>query len=218
MAIRKIERVSTNAVIEYYGEFWNLTTAGFKKRIVHDALYQGGLHWMVKFIPKRFTQYAFGLGYRVTDRWKKFKRRILKGDSLPMIGITPPGGGGGVVVKGKHIFPGKRRNAEKMAVAIERGANVKVKGTSTGGDIHIAIPYGHPLNPQTALALRKLPENETQEVVDVVARKLAEHIGQFAAQHNRAVEAGIRGGKKLVIRGSKAGFRPRASGGPPPRK
>jgi hypothetical protein len=202
MAIRKIHRVSTNAVIEYYGNLWKLSTSE-RKTMIHTALRYGGLLWMVSYIPRRFTNYAYGLGYRVTDGWKKFKRRILGGgNSLPFIGVTPPGGGTSVVKKGKQIFKGKRRNAEKMAVAVQRGSNVQVKGTSQGGDIHVAMPLGHPLNKQTADAYGKLPPAETQAVVDEVAKQLASLI-----QTARPV-AGSRAGK-LTIRGANSSIKKR---------
>ncbi len=174
MAIRRVNRVSTNAVVEYYGNFWKLVRTSERKVIIHAALREGGLLWMVTYIPMRFSNYAYGLGYRVTEQWKKFKRRILGGNAMPFVGVTPVGGGAAVASRGGKIFKSKTvRNGEKMATAIEKGANVRVRGTSQGGDIHVAIPYGHPLNAQTSAALRKLPQREMDAVVNEVARQLA---------------------------------------------
>ncbi len=206
MAMRKVYRTSTNSVIEKYGPFWKLLSPGDRKTIIHTALREGGNLWMVRYIPKRFTQYAYGLGYRVTEAWKKFKRRMLNGGAaLPYIGVTPPGGGQVIIKKGKRIFKGKARNFEKMAVAVQRGANVRVRGTSEGGDIHIAIPYGHPLNAMHAEALRKLPPAETQAVVDEVARQLASLV------NTAQLVPGSRKGK-LTIRGASQGIKSRAFG------
>ncbi len=207
MAIRKVHRTSTNSVVEYYGPFWKLVSLSERKVIIHTALREGGMLWMVGYIPKRFTNYAYSLGYRVTDQWKKFKRRMIGGGyaAVPMIGVTAPGGSTAVVRTGNKIFKGKSRNAEKLAVAVERGANVKVRGTSEGGDIHIAIPYGHPLNPNTADAMRKLPQSETDAVVTEVAK-------QMAALVNTAQPVpGSRKGR-LTIKGASTGIRSRVVG------
>jgi hypothetical protein len=79
---------------------------------------------------------------------------------------------------------------------------VRVRGTSAGGDIHIAMPYGHPLNPETAAAYRKLPQAETQMVVDEVARQLASII------KTAAPVPGSRKGK-LTIRGAHSSIKKR---------
>lgn len=206
MTRRRILFESNNAAIEARGKFWELVSTSERKVIIHAALRQGGLFWMLKYIPQRFSNYAYSLGYRVTDQWKKFKRRVLNGAAIPYIGVTPPGGGGaGVVKRGKRIFKAQNPNGEKMAVAVERGSNVKVKGTSAGGDIHIAIPYGHPLNAVTAAALRKLPDNEIQAVAAVVARELDELI-----QSAHAVPRSRKG--KLTIRGASMSIKSRVGG------
>ncbi len=206
MAIRRVNRVSTNAVVEYYGNFWKLVRTSERKVIIHAALRHGGLLWMTHYLPKRFTQYAYTLGYRVTEQWKKFKRRVLNGASLPMIGVTPPGGGSTVVSRKGKIFRSKSsRNFEKMATAIERGANVKIRGTSQGGDIHVAVPYGHPLNPNTSAALRKLPQAEINAVVNEVARQLASLVATA-----QAVPGSRKG--KLTIKGASSGIKSRAVG------
>jgi hypothetical protein len=207
VALRKVHRTSTNAVVQKYGPFWALVSPSEAKTIIHAALREGGLLWMVKYIPRRFSNYAYTLGYRVTNQWKAFKRRMLKGAgaAIPYIGLTPPGGGTNIVKKGRQIFKGNSRNAEKMAVAIERGANVKVRGTSQGGDIHIAIPYGHPIQKMHADALRKLPPHETQAVVDEVAKQMQSFIS--IAQPVPGSRKG-----KLTIRGASSGVRSRAIG------
>ena len=206
MAIRKVDRASTNAIVEYYGPIWALMSASERKAIIHASLREGGLLWMTKYIPQRFSNYAYGLGYRVTEKWKKFKRRMLGGGAaVPFIGVTPPGGGSTIVRKGKHMFKGNKRNAEKMAVAVQRGSNVQVRGTSTGGDIHVAIPYGHPLESGTAQALRKLPSAEIQAVVDEVARQMASLI-----KTAQPVPGSRKG--KLTIRGASQSIKSRAVG------
>jgi hypothetical protein len=207
VAIRRINRTDTNKVVQYYGPFWKLLQPGEAKIILHTAFREAGTLWLVTYIPRRFSNYAYSLGYRVTEQWKKFKRRMLRGTgaAIPYIGLTPPGGGTNIVKKGRQIFKGNSRNAEKMAVAIERGARVNIKGTSTGADIHIPIPYGHPIQAMHSAALRKLPAHETQAVVDEAARQLA-HFMQFA----QPVPGSRK--KKLTIRGATQGVRPRSTG------
>lgn len=207
MAIRKIHRVSTAATVEYYGPFWKLVSTAERKRIIHTALLEGGRAWALRYIPLRFSNYAYQLGYRVTDQWKKFKRRMIGGSALPYIGVTPPGGGATVVrtKKGKIFRSKSRRNPEKMATAVERGTNIKVKGTSAGADIHVAIPYGHALNPQTAAALRKLPQKEVDLVIQEAAKQLAHLIG--SAQAKPRSRKG-----KLTIRGASSSIKSRAVG------
>ena len=205
MALRKVDRVSTNAVVEKYGPWLKLLIVSERKTLIHTALREGGWAWLLKYVPLRFTNYAYSLGYRVTEQWKKFKRRVLKGGtSLPMIGVTPPGGGNSVVRQGKKIFKGNRRNYEKMAVAVQNGSNIKVRGTSAGGDIHIAIPYGHPLNSATADAFRKLPDKERQLVVDESAKAMALLITSAQRAPNSR--------KKLTIKGASTGIKSRVVG------
>lgn len=206
MALRKVTRVDTNTIIEYYGPWLKLLVASERKVLIHTALREGGTLWMLKYIPLRFSNYAYGLGYRVTEQWKKFKRRVLGGNAMPYIGVTPPGGGATVVSKGGKIFRSKKnRNFEKLATAVEKGSNVKVRGTSQGGDIHIAIPYGHPLNPSTSAALRKLPKKEIDEVCNEVARQMAALVG--SAQARPRSRKG-----KLTIRGASSSIKSRATG------
>jgi len=206
VAIRKVLRGSTNSVVQYYGDFWKLVSTADRKTIIHAALREGGLLWMVRYIPMRFGSYAHRLGYRVSHAWKAFKRRMLRsGAAVPYVGVTPPGGGETIVKKGNRIFRGKHRNFEKMSVAIERGANVKVRGTSQGGDIHIAIPYGHPVQQLHSDALKRLPPNETKAVVDEVAKQMASFV-----KIAQPVPGSRKG--KLAIRGAASSIKSRAIG------
>ncbi len=205
MAIRKFHRTSTDSVVKKFGPFWALLNKSDAKTIVHTSLVLAGRAWAEKYIPLRFSNYIHRLGYRVTEQWKKYKRRVLGGSAIPLIGVTPPGGGDRIVRRGNRIYGGKARNHEKMAVAVQRGTRVYVKGTSQGGDIHVAIPYGHPVQQSLSDALKARTEQETQFVVDEAAKHMLAFI-----KTAQPVPGSRKG--KITILGASTGIRSRVVG------
>jgi hypothetical protein len=208
MTARKIH---PKAAIDFYGPFWKLLDASERKLIIHTALYNAGQQWLEKFLAQRFGNYAYRLGYRVTEQWKRYKRRVLKGNAIPYIGVTVPGGSVFPVVRrGNKIFVSKTpRNFEKMAVAVQR-SNVKITGTASYGQINIAVPYGHPVQQNLSDAFKKIPDNELGEVGAEVKRQLGAMLKQA-----RPVPKS-RGGK-ITIRDANISWTPRVGGFQGPR-
>ncbi len=189
-----------NVIFELKGPFAKLMTAE-RKGVIQTSLRVGGEFFKLKYIPLRFTDYAYRLGYKVTDAWKKFKRRTLKtGRAQPFIGTTPPGGGNVLSLAGGNHDGLTVYNAEKMSTAMTAGCRVDITGTAKGGDIVIRTPYGHPLRPEYAKAFTHVTDAESQSVAQEVARA-------FKALISRAVSIGGRS-KKMSIPGASSSWKP----------
>lgn len=188
-----------NAIFELKGPFAKLSNSTERKTIIQAALREGGEWFRVERIPLRFSDWVYRNGYRVTDSWKAFKRRVLQtGRATPYIGTTPPGGGN---VESMISGMPPVYNGEKMAVAIERGCRVDITGTSRGGDIVIRTPYGHPIQPLMAEAFKRVTTEEYQHVARVVAAAFGDFLALAKKKSTRS--------KKLTIAGASSKWTPR---------
>jgi hypothetical protein len=188
-----------NVIFELKGPFAQLASNTERKVVAQSALREGGEWFRAERIPMRFTDYAYRLGYRVTEDWKKFKRRVLKtGRALPFIGTTPAGGGNieSMISGMPEVY-----NPEKMAVAIQRGCRVDITGTSKGGDILIRTPFGHPIRPNMAAAFKTVSPEEYQQVARIVSAAFSEFLRTAKMKGGRS--------KKLTIEGSQSKWIPR---------
>jgi hypothetical protein len=196
-----------NVIFEMKGPFAKLATKTERKTVAQAALREGGEWFRVERIPLRFTDWVYRNGYRVTDAWKQFKRRVLKtGRALPFIGTTPAGGGTIKSIAGGYSDGIDVHNAEKMAVAMSRGCRVDITGTSKGGDILIRTPYGHPIQPAMADAFKTVAPEEYQRVAQIVAAAFREFLATAKMKGGRS--------KKLTIEGANSAWVPRAKSGP----
>ncbi len=191
-----------NAIFELKGPFAKLASNTERKVVAQAALREGGEWFRTERIPLRFTDYAYRLGYRVTDAWKAFKRRTLKtGRALPYIGTTPAGGGKILSIAGGHHDGLTVDNPEKMAVAMARGCRVDISGTSKGGDILIRTPYGHPILPAMADAFKRVVPEEYQRVAQTVAAAFNAFLASAKSPGGRS--------KKITIVGAESKWIPR---------
>jgi hypothetical protein len=93
-------------------------------------------------------------------------------------------------------------NAEKMAVAMERGCRVDIVGTSKGGDIVIRTPYGHPILPGLADAFKSVAPEEYQMVARIVSAAFTAFLADARQKGGRS--------KKLTIVGAQSAWVPRS--------
>lgn len=184
-----------NAVFTIKGAFEKLWNNDDRKRLVRDSLFAGGEFFRLKYMPLRFSDYVYRLGYRVTEDWKKYKRRVTKFDrAVPFIGLTPPGGGD----SGSLIA--KRDNDEKMTVAMIRGCKTSVSNTAKGGNIKIKTPFGHAITTFMASVFNKVLPSEYEATERVVR-------STFKGLLAEAVPLGGRS-KRMVIPGSSSHWKP----------
>lgn len=194
-----------NVIFEMKGPFAKLLTQE-RKAIIKASLWDGGEWFRTERLPLRFTDLAYRLGYRVTNDWKAFKRRVNKtGRALPFIGTTPPGGGTIKSIAGGHHDGLDVHNAEKMAVAMQRGCRTDVTGTSQGGDIVIRTPYGHPIRPAYAEVMKGILPSEYQQIAQKVAASFNEFLAYARTRSKRS--------KKMTITGATDAWTPRTHGG-----
>lgn len=187
---------SLNVIFDLSGPFSHLANPAERKVVIQSALREGGDWFIAERIPLRFTDWVYRNGYRVTEKWKAEKRRVLSGGrALPYIGITPPGGG-----DAGSLFA-KVMNVEKMAVAMQRGCRAKITGTSKGGDIIIKTPYGHPIITPLAEVFKTVAPEEYQMVARVVKRAFDDFLSEAKAKGGRS--------KKLTIEGASSTWTPR---------
>lgn len=186
-----------------------LFEAKTRNELIRNALTAGGVFWLRAFLPKRFSQYAYRLGYRVSKKWKDQKERHL-GVVVPYIGGTPPGGG--------RVMPTwSQRNGEKMITAALNGANVKATATASVASLVFRVPFGHPLQADHAAWFRAMPSWEIQRVAEVTAKALDE-LTTTAFMEGRGVRGDSRGtGAPTQVRVTGAGD-PRQTGAAAPRR
>ncbi len=142
--------------------------ASTRNEIIRAALLEGGKFWMRAFLPMRFSQYAYRLGYTVSQKWSQRKLRDL-GASVPFLGFTPPGGG-------RQAPTWKGTNPEKMITAALNGASVRATAAAERASLTIRVPYGHPVREDTTASFRTLPTWEVDRIAEVVGKALADQI------------------------------------------
>lgn len=135
-----------------------------RNTIVRIAMKAGGDFWVGTFLPKRFSQYAVSIGYRVSSRWRKYKE-FQTGVAVPFVGLTPPGGG-------PRAPKWKNTNPQKMITAALAGSKATATATGNNARINISIPYGHAVLPETSEMFRTVPSWEMDRIADVVGARL----------------------------------------------
>lgn len=130
--------------------------------IMREALTVGGEFWARFFLPKRYSNYALTLGYSVSDRWQKLKRRLGAPD-------TP------------LVFTGTLRAASI------KGASADARATANKQTLLIRIPIGdhggkvqangkrkaYGIAPSVMAVLKSFPPNEVKAVAKVVGQAMA---------------------------------------------
>lgn len=204
MIVHQAKQGPLRVVIEAYGGALNLFSPPHRARVVKRALREIGNVWLYKWMPKRFTAFAYTLGYRVSNRWKRIKLQF-GGSAAPYTGLTPPGGG-------NMSGPWWQRNKEKMASAVERG-RVTASGRDGAEVLNILVPYGHPIQTDKAKIFKTVHQVEIEDMAQVFARRLASEIGgaRLATRNNQRVLI-----PKPAAR--KAGGNPRRPAGAMPRR
>lgn len=167
MIVHQSKQGPFRVVIEAYGGALNLFSPAHRSKVIKRAFREAGNVWLFKWMPKRFTNYAFMLGYRVSNKWKAIKIRY-GGASIPFIGLTPSGGG-------RKDGPWWQRSGEKMATAARNG-RVTASGSSGQEVLKILVPYGHPIQTEKAKVFRTVHQIELEDMAQVFARRLASEI------------------------------------------
>ncbi len=145
-----------------------LFDASTRNEIIRAAMLEGGKFWMRAFLPMRFSQYAYRLGYTVSEKWSRRKLRDL-GVSVPFVGFTPPGGG-------RRAPTWKGTNPEKMITAALNGASVRASAAAGRASLTIRVPYGHAVREETTASFRTLPSWEVARIAEVVGKALVDQI------------------------------------------
>ncbi len=157
-----------------------------QRKIVKTTYQAVGDFWIARWLPKRFSMYAYQLGYFISGKWRSVKTRLL-GSAIPYLGFTPQGGGSGnPPYKRRLIGPPKNPpNGEKMIIAALTGARAAGFAAMKGRDarVDIIIPIGHPVQPQTIATFTTVPATEMQTLAYEAERVLTSLInsGQVVA-------------------------------------
>lgn len=168
MIVHRAQHGPMRVVLEAHGGALALFAPAHRSRVIKRALREGGSMWLHKWMPLRFTKYAYVIGYRVSGKWRNIKERYLA-PILPFVGFTPTGGG-------KYGPPGwSGTNGAKMADAV-RGARITAGGRDGAERIDIRIPYGHPVQSRTSAVFKTVTARELDDVAAVFSRRLASEI------------------------------------------
>jgi hypothetical protein len=103
------------ATIEAYGSAFTLFTKKERNAVVRQAMESGGWMWIAKYLPLRFTVYAYSLGYHVAAKYAAYKLR-KQGHALP------------------NVFTGRSRETATQ------GANATGRATANKQQVTIKIP------------------------------------------------------------------------------
>ncbi len=87
---------------------------------------------------------------------------------------------------------------------MERGCRVDITGTSSGGDILIRTPYGHPILPAYAEVMKGVLPSEYQQIAQIVAASFNEYLEYARSVSKRS--------KKMTIQGASDAWVPRGKG------
>lgn len=194
MIIARKQNGPIRTTLEAYGGALALFSPAERNRAKRRAGERGGRFWLAVWMPKRFSGYAYFLGYRVSSKWAAKKKSGGVGNT-PYVGMTPPGGG--------PAAPGyKQNNGAKMADAVS-GSTVTTP--ANGESINIKVPYGHPIQSDKAAAFRTLPASE----VEAIANEMADELGRIIS----GAETYSRRGGSIGMRLSAKHAKPRKSRG-----
>jgi len=165
--VQSVGRKSFRATLEVQGGALALFSPGRRSQIIKRAMREAGYMWLFKWVPMRFTPYAFRIGYRVSKKWANKKIRAI-GKAIPFIGATPTGGG--------KAFPGwSQVNGAKMCDAI-KDARLTASGNNGREVINIKIPYGHAIQNNNSKVFRRVAPWEMDDMARVFERRMASEI------------------------------------------
>ncbi len=189
----KIAAKGKSGPIRYELQFQDKALALFtgpeRKAIIGEAMRKGGVVWVAFFFPRRFTDYARSLGYSVSAKYEKFKRRLY-GNALPLVGV-----------------PVKGQSAKLM----EQTPRVSATSTTTKQYVEIKIPIPHPMAAIVYKVLKTIPAEEVQTIAKEVGRTLREIINN--ADHPDATRSRLTAPMRASL-----GIKPRTTSGTPTRR
>jgi hypothetical protein len=162
------------ATIEAHGSALVLFTTHDQNEIIRNSLRVGGEEWIYTWLPKRFTEYAFELGYNQNSKTYAMWKQKVVGHNLPL------------------VFTGALR---EMATKQARARATASHGT---GVIYITIPtpavtdrkgrhinYANVPRTQVGSILRQVPRKEIRAIAVAVEAALVEEIeGGLTARIN----------------------------------
>ncbi len=193
MIISSAQRGPIRVTLEAYGGALALFSPAQANRARKIAMARGGNYWVAVWLMRRFSKYAYFLGYRASRKWSEKKQRQLGAEAIPYYGLTPPGGG--------PAAPGYSQvNGAKMKDAV-RGATVSSVGISGRESVTIRIPYGHPIPTDKAKAFRMLPQREIQLVAEEIGAELGRIISSSTAVKPGKATAPAVGGPTIRMGG-----------------
>lgn len=164
-----------------------------RSKIIKRGMREMGNMWLFKWMPLRFTAYAYKLGYRRTRKWAN-KKQNAGGKDIPFVGMTPIGGG--------PAFPTwKQINGEKMQVAAVKFGRVTASGSGGAEMVTIKVPYGHAILPGHSEVFKFIPPNEMEDMAIVLARRIANEIAGAAYKASSVAYVAARK-ENAAIRGS----------------
>lgn len=179
-----------------------------QRKIVKTTYQACGDLWIAAWLPKRFSMYAFTLGYFVTGKWRALKMRFL-GAAVPYVGFTPEGGGSGAAPRKTDRRRGgtlqEQRNGEKMITAALSGARAAGFSDMKGRDarVDIYIPIGHAVQPNTIASFTNVPATEIQTLAYEAGRVMTSLLdsGMDVAKPKE-------GGPTRTLQGARLAIRP----------
>ena len=151
------------ASIEAHGTGLTLFAQKDQNEIIRNALERGGWYWIYVDLPKRFTDYAFELGYNQRSKtYANWKQKVV-GHQIPL------------------VFTGQLRSVAT------KGARARATASKGSGTIFITIPtpavtdrkgrhinYANVPKTQVGIILRTIPPKEIKAIAQAVESALIE--------------------------------------------
>ncbi len=128
-------------------------SARARNSIIRAALFDGGVHWIDRWMWKRFSAYARRLGYRGATNGN---RSVVK-----------------ATVDGRRIFSeAPFVDTGEFAIMSISGARVVATATSKRQRIRILIPSPHPIKAKNRAQFVRAPAEEVRSIAQAVERSL----------------------------------------------
>lgn len=175
------------AQIDLYGQAFLLFTKKERNTVVRQAMESAGWMWINAFLPKRFTTYAYSLGYHMAAKYRAYKQR-KQGHVLPNV-FT--GASRETATQGAHATG--RATASRQTVTIKVPLPVLEYTTKNG--THKFAGYGN----QSGMTqiIGTVPETEIKSVAAVVGREIGRGLqSKWEAREERAPALGTRDNRK----------------------
>lgn len=174
------------AQIDVYGQAFLLFSKKERNTIVRQAMESAGWFWIKAYLPLRFTNFVYQMGYHVSAKYRAYKQR-KQGHTIP------------------HVFSGDSRESATQ------GAHARGRSTAARSVVNIVIPLptleyikkgktvyaGYGNTSRMNEYIGRVTEAEIKSMAAVVGKEIGRGLqSKWEAREERAPALGSRDNRK----------------------